>query len=357
MRMLTLGAALALPVLAISGCASNTKQACGEPISQRDGTPRQVTVLGDDLAPVRDAFNRASDRWRVVALVSPTCSECVLGAEAVQKEITRRYSADDVAAIIVWIPMLETDSENAARVSATIFAPQRASQFYDSHQNVGWEYARQTFAGFQYRARKSLPDGHRLAEAFDDLPDERPQWDLYMLYAPAPGPAPGIRWEATSNGPPMPTHWIRHVGRMEDRKTSTYWRDSPESGPREGDLFQAMRQMADEALGSPSAAMNSKLKIEVLGFTDCRNAPATMTNVNKAVAAMGLSASVAYVDQEKLPEGDSRRGWPSPTVLVDGRDLFDLPAPKGMAMRCRLYPHVAPSEAEITTALESLTRR
>jgi hypothetical protein len=99
------------------------------------------------------------------------------------------------------------------------------------------------------------------------------------------------------------------------------------------------------------------MKIEVLGFTDCPNAPQTKTNVEKAVAAIGLAADVVYVDQEKLSQTDRRRGWPSPTILVDGLDLFGMPAPNGSAMGCRVYKGGAPSDAEISSALEGLAHR
>jgi hypothetical protein len=330
---------------ALTGCASR-QPVCGEPVALRDNTHRQITVLGDDLSPLRSAFNDKSDQWRAVALVSPTCSECVLGAEVVEKEITARYPAQQVPALIVWIPMLPSDNEKAARALATIFPQRRVSQFYDSQQNVGWEYARETFAGFPQRARQSLPDGHWLTEAFDDRAEVlRPQWDLYMLYAP------GVRWEQSSAAPPMPTHWIRHFGRKEDRKTSTYWQDTPESGPREGDLYTAIRSMADQAIGRPQA-----MKVEVLGFEGCPNTPQTRANVEKAVASLGVVANVVYVDQMKLPENDRRRGWPTPTVLIDGRDLFGMPEPQGSAMGCRMYAGGAPSEDEIVNALRFLSR-
>ncbi len=96
-------------------CDSQSKACCGEAVTARDDKPRGVTVLGDDLAPLRDAFNAQSDRWRAVALVSPTCSECVYGAEATQKEITGRFPFDRVSTLCVWIPMLSTDNEQAAR--------------------------------------------------------------------------------------------------------------------------------------------------------------------------------------------------------------------------------------------------
>ncbi|MCI0630207.1 MAG: hypothetical protein L0Y44_06075 [Phycisphaerales bacterium] len=205
---LGLAPAQLLVLNALQSCASRAQHYCGEVVSPRDNAPRQVTVLGDDLSPLREAFNASRERWRVLSIVSPTCSECVSGAEVVEREITARYPSSQVAVLAVWIPMLERDSENAARASATIFPAGRATQFYDSGQHVGWEYARKTFDGFPERARRSLPEGHWLTDALEDRAEHiRPQWDIYMLYAA------GVVWDS-GKGPPMPTHWIRHFGRL-----------------------------------------------------------------------------------------------------------------------------------------------
>ncbi|MBL8765270.1 MAG: hypothetical protein JNM07_13480 [Phycisphaerae bacterium] len=93
--------------------------------------------------------------------------------------------------------------------------------------------------------------------------------------------------------------------------------------------------------------------IEVLGFTGCPNTPTILANTRMAIARLGQNASVAYIDQERLPEGDTRRGWPTPTVLVDGRDLFGMPAPTSAEMGCRKYPGGAPSVDEIAERLGS----
>ena len=335
-------------VVVAGGCASKSpQQYCGEPVTARDSTPREVTVISDDLAPVRDAFNASPDQWRVVSLVSPTCSECIYGAEVVEHEMTTRYPQSKVAAIAIWIPMLSLDNEQAARASATIFRPDRAVQFYDSKQQVGFEYARRTFEGFPERAKQSLPKGHWLTDAFEDRAELiRPQWDLYMLYAP------GARW-SEGEAPPMPTHWIRHFGRMRDRKTSTYWRDTAESGPQEGSLYDGMRAMTEQSLGK-SSARESAMNIEVLGFEGCPHTPRIRKNVEKAAASMGLDVRVSYVDQNKLAENDVRRGWPAPTVLVDGKDLFGMPEPQSAAMACRSYEGGSPSESQIASALREL---
>lgn len=94
--------------------------------------------------------------------------------------------------------------------------------------------------------------------------------------------------------------------------------------------------------------------IEVLGFESCPNTPAILASTRAAVERLGLAASIAYIDQENLPEGDVRRGWPTPTVLVDGRDLFGMPEPTTPAMGCRMYPGGVPTVDDIA---ERLTQR
>jgi len=95
------------------------------------------------------------------------------------------------------------------------------------------------------------------------------------------------------------------------------------------------------------------MKIELLGFPSCPNTPAMRENLRAALegAGAGLGSTFADVNQESLPESDPRRGWPTPTILVDGHDLFGMPAPTTPAMGCRIYPNGVPGAAEIRTAL------
>jgi hypothetical protein len=323
----------------LTGFASSHVECQAQEVVMSDDSPRTIETLEHDMTPLAQAFNAHTDRWRVVALVSPTCSACVLGAEAVQKELVARYPADELDTIVVWIPMLRSDNETAARAASAIFQPQRATLFYDARQAVGWAYARHSFAGFVDRARRSIPEGHWLAPSFENRADDRPQWDLYMLYAP------GIRW--TDEAPPEPTHWIRHCGRT-NHATSVFWRDSIDDGPREADLHRAMREMADDAMKPTTPP-----RIEIIGFENCPNVPLLRANVAKSLAAMGVETRAEFVDLESLAPDDDRRRWPSPTVLIDAKDLFGMPAPESTSVTCRLYRGGVPSEDDIVEAMAS----
>jgi hypothetical protein len=51
-------------------------------------------------------------------------------------------------------------------------------------------------------------------------------------------------------------------------------------------------------------------------------------NLQDALAQKGLKMGYSFLDIKKLSESDYRRGYGTPTVLVNGEDLFGAPKPK-----------------------------
>jgi len=51
------------------------------------------------------------------------------------------------------------------------------------------------------------------------------------------------------------------------------------------------------------------------------------TNLDVALSAMKLPTDYQFIELESLAKSDTRTGYPTPTVLVGDRDLFDLPVP------------------------------
>ncbi|MFN7021694.1 MAG: DUF2703 domain-containing protein [Phycisphaerales bacterium] len=92
-------------------------------------------------------------------------------------------------------------------------------------------------------------------------------------------------------------------------------------------------------------------RIELLRFPGCPNAPALRDHLWAALASIGGGWTFIDTDQERVPMHDPRRGWPSPTVLVNGRDLFGMPAPGGTGPGCRMYPGGVPESSEIERRL------
>ncbi|MFM9994817.1 MAG: hypothetical protein ACKVU4_03335 [Phycisphaerales bacterium] len=148
-----------------------------------------------------------------------------------------------------------------------------------------------------------------------------------------------------------------------------YWRDTPDTPPREGDLYEAMRTMADETIGKPGpgAAANPPT-IELLGFPGCPNTPTVRANLKAALESLGSgkggggggNGDAAWtftdVNQEALAADDLRRGYPTPTILVNGRDLFGLPEPTTPTMSCRAYSGGVPDAAAIKAKLAAAGR-
>ncbi len=62
---------------------------------------------------------------------------------------------------------------------------------------------------------------------------------------------------------------------------------------------------------------------------------------------------MTLVDISKLPETDPRRGYGAPTILVNGKDLFEAPIPKQRNLACRIYNGGLPSVAAIKRRLRT----
>lgn len=84
-----------------------------------------------------------------------------------------------LTALIIWVPMLASDSIEAAQETSALIRDQRAVHFYD-------------------RARRA---GRSIAAAVGG-PGEI-AWDTYLLYRS------GARW---NDGPPAPEHWMHQLG-------------------------------------------------------------------------------------------------------------------------------------------------
>lgn len=88
-----------------------------------------------------------------------------------------------------------------------------------------------------------------------------------------------------------------------------------------------------------SDANGSPLAIVFLTRDGCVSTPVMQAHLDVAMTSLDatLVETVSYevVDQGRLPDDDARRGYPTPTILLNGKDLFGMSEPR------RPYP--APS--------------
>ena len=92
--------------------------------------------------------------------------------------IIGKFADADIAASIVWIPILDDDSIEAALPSVKYLNDKRFRHFYDQDQIVGKEIAKRV--GW---------DGHVA-------------WDIYLFFAPYAG------W---NSAPPAPKNWMHQL--------------------------------------------------------------------------------------------------------------------------------------------------
>ena len=60
----------------------------------------------------------------------------------------------------------------------------------------------------------------------------------------------------------------------------------------------------------------------------CAQTPVMHANLDKALQALKLATDYKVVDIGTLPAADARTGYPTPTLLYKGHDLFGFPVPK-----------------------------
>ncbi len=94
------------------------------------------------------------------------------------------------------------------------------------------------------------------------------------------------------------------------------------------------------------------MKLEFLLLEECPNAGPMLEALRSAVTQLPFTVSIDLLDIEVLARnGDRRAGYGSPTILVDGKDLFHAEYPAEAQVSCRLYHPSLPSTDEIRQRL------
>ena len=60
----------------------------------------------------------------------------------------------------------------------------------------------------------------------------------------------------------------------------------------------------------------------------CVNTPDMVNNLDDALKALGWPNDYQFIDIGKLRNDDVRMGYPTPTLLWKGKDVFGMAAPK-----------------------------
>jgi copper chaperone CopZ len=197
-----------------------------------------LVSLAQGLAPLATAFNAAKARPRFLAILSPTCSACVHGAEGVKAAVLPAGSAVDV--FIVWAPMLGTDGAAPASTSSATLAAPQVRQYWDPSRRVGASLRKDIFPDAVERMqRRSLPKEHFFEQYLVDRDKNQPEWDIYLFFEP------GTEW---TDRAPMPSGWVRQTALFQKGEsgtlTSLLWTNDYGNAPVEGSLTEQLERLA-----------------------------------------------------------------------------------------------------------------
>jgi hypothetical protein len=95
----------------------------------------------------------------------------------------------------------------------------------------------------------------------------------------------------------------------------------------EGAIVPGRVEPRTDSTTSPSREPNTN-RLVFLTRGGCVNTTVMRRNLDEALKALGLAGGYEVVDQDKLPQTDLRRGYPTPTLLYADRDIFGMSVPK-----------------------------
>jgi hypothetical protein len=233
--------ALALVMLSAAGTARAQDPKCGATSCMADccRTPNTTSARGAvtpqslaaGLEPLVADFNAAKDRPRFVTILSPTCSLCLHGADAIKAAVLP--TTPGVEVFVVWSAMLGADDSPAASASARILAAPNVHQYWDPVRGAGSAFRSQVFPDATARMQRSVPAEHFLAKQLAARDPNQAEWDIYMLFET------GQQWLQTA---PTPRGFVRQV-ELVDSERSLLWRDDYATVPVEARLADELRKL------------------------------------------------------------------------------------------------------------------
>ncbi len=79
------------------------------------------------------------------------------------------------------------------------------------------------------------------------------------------------------------------------------------------------------------------MRVELLWWDGCPSYPETQADLREALAAEGIDAEIEMVEIESDEQARRERFPGSPTIRVDGDDIFPCPEGEPYSLTCRVY--------------------
>ena len=204
--------------------------------SAQDAEAIGLVSLANDISRLASDFNAAKARPRFLAILSPTCSACVHGAEAIKAAILP--AGDAIDPFVVWAPMLAGDGGAAATASSAVLAAPHVRQYWDPSRRVGASFRKDVFPDAVERMKRSLPKEHFFEQYLVERDNSQPEWDIYLFFEP------GGEW---THRAPVPSRWLRQTALFHKAEsgqlTSLLWANDYANTPVEGSLAEQLTRL------------------------------------------------------------------------------------------------------------------
>lgn len=107
---------------------------------------------------------------------------------------------------------------------------------------------------------------------------------------------------------------------------------------------------------SQFSSQDKTMKIEFLGMKDgCPNTPKMWMSLNEALRDLNWNIAFDSLDVNELSkQRDLRASFGSPTILINGKDIFGASPSESLEPACRYYRGGVPGTNEIVTRLKAL---
>ena len=148
---------------------------------------------------------------------------------------------------VVWIAMLPTDNEAAAREATDLIPDAYAEHYFDAGATLGMALSRDLFPSWHRDIFAALPKDHVLKEAFARYSSDpgaiAPLWDALFVFRP------GVMW---TERPPTPDEFVKQLafygcqGLKKGQPSGSFVRDSFRDLPIESDWFDELRRISAE---------------------------------------------------------------------------------------------------------------
>jgi len=106
---------------------SNSSKSASD-ASQND---RPEYRLLENRLTLREPFNKAKDKVRIVSFLSPSCQRCLKNAGQLQREFLAKNPEADLAVFVVWLKVLQNDEEFTLDEAMQKISDARVQHFWD----------------------------------------------------------------------------------------------------------------------------------------------------------------------------------------------------------------------------------